>query len=155
MCVNVIQLFFQFLINNNKWVREHYSAHCALMKRFDSRALILMHLRLSPLKKSMSWANSVLQRYPKMLLFFFSCSKHCDNLAGAERNLWFNTASGGQSLYTHGYRAPAVQSRADAAVKKKKGKVHYLYLLNTHGCPYWAAVIQESSTLIRIMWLIN
>lgn len=71
MCVNVIQLYFQFLINNNKWVREHYSAHCALMKRFDSRALILMHLRLSPLKKSMSWANSVLQRYPKMLLFFF------------------------------------------------------------------------------------
>lgn len=38
MCVNVIQLYFQFLINNNKWIREHYSAHCALIKRFDSTA---------------------------------------------------------------------------------------------------------------------
>jgi len=85
-------------------------------------------------------------------MMLFSCSNCCDNLAGAGGNFWFNTASGGMSLYLQRCHKH-LQYSTEQMLQWKN--VHYLYLPNAHGRPYWAALIQESSTLIREMWLIN
>lgn len=151
--IKVIQLYFKFLINK-KWgnLQHQLCSLCSCEEvSFFRKALIIMHLHLPPLKKRVHLDPILCCSVIPMMLF--SCSNRCDNLAGAGWNFWFNTASGGLSLYIQ--RCYKHLQYCPEQMLQWKTCSLYLYLLNAHGCPYWAALIQESSTLIRVMWLIN
>lgn len=82
-------------------------------------------------------------------------------LAGATGNFWCNTApSGPECPCTHRHacsqmqRAPSVQLRTDAALGRQGQKIPSISWMLLDAL-YWAPVIQESSTLILIMRLIN
>lgn len=155
MCIKIIRLYFHVLTDDNKWVREHYSAHCALMKWSDCTA----QENIDP------HAPAPLSSQRECILRQFCAAVLSQDAFFMPQLLWQPGWSSGKFLIQHCLWwtesvFPQMLSTCNTVRmlqwgEYKKKKVHYLYLPNTHGCPYWAAVIQESSTLIRIMWLIN
>lgn len=117
-----------------------YREHCLLVRCFISAAIILLHLH-----PSLCCAAA----RPPCAVYHATVTSWLE----AGGNFWFNSASGG--LVRVYPQTPSTCSQVRRGCCRGEKNVRSLYRLNTHRCPYWAAVIQDSSTLIRVMRLIN